>query len=161
MTLFELTESYKNILDLIENDDVPKEIVEEALNSLSDDISVKCENICKLIKTINGDIDTVSAEIKRLTDKKKALSNKIESLKSYIYSAMKFTNTQKVKTPLFSISIKKNPGSVLVEKAELIPEEYLIQQEPLVNKKAILAELKEGKEISGVSLKESETILIR
>ena len=77
MTLFELTENYKNILDLIENDDVPKEVVEEALNSLSDDISVKCENICKLIKTINGDIDTVSAEIKRLTDKKKALSNKI------------------------------------------------------------------------------------
>ena len=62
---------------------------------------------------------------------------------------MKVTGKTKFKGQLFSFSIQKNPPSVNVIDEKLIPEEYFIPQEPTLDKKRLLTDIKSGAEIPG------------
>lgn len=74
---------------------------------------------------------------------------------------MKATGKTKSKGQLFNLSIQKNPPSLNVEDEKLIPEEYWIEQAPVLDKKAMLVALKAGEEIPGVSIKQTESLRIR
>ena len=74
---------------------------------------------------------------------------------------MKVTGKNKFKGQLFSFSIQKNPPSLNVDDEKLIPEEYWIEQAPVLDKKTLLAALKSGEEIPGVSIKQTESLRIR
>ena len=160
-TLYELSENYKNILDLAENPDVTEEMITSALDSIQCEIEVKCENIGKLIKSLEGEAAAVKSEAKRLSDKEKALNNKIKNLKDYIQAAMITTGKTKIKGTLFSFNIQKNPASVKVVSDADIPAEYLVDQPKLVNKKAILEKLKAGELVPGCELQQTESVRIR
>ncbi len=54
MKLYELTQNYLNLLDLLENPEIPKEVVESAIAEIQGDFEDKAENIVKLIKSIEA-----------------------------------------------------------------------------------------------------------
>ena len=155
MKLYELTQNYLNLQELLENPEIPAEMIETAL------IEDKAENIAKLIKTLEADVSGFKAEEKRLADRRKSLENRVTGLKNYIDNSMKVTGKNKFKGQLFSFSIQKNPPSLNVEDEKLIPEEYWIEQAPVLDKKTLLAALKSGEEIPGVSIKQTESLIIR
>lgn len=161
MKLYELTENYNNLLDLLENEEVPKEMLEEALKSVEGDIEEKLENIAKLVKSIDVDIKGYKDEESRLAGKRKALENKQASLKAYIESSLIAIDKKKFKGKIFTLAIQKNAPSVNVVELMDIPKEYLVYSEPTIDKKAILADLKEGKEVPGAELKQSESLRIK
>lgn len=51
MKLYELSENYNNLYDLLENEEVPVEVIEEDLTGLEDEIDIKFENIAGLVKS--------------------------------------------------------------------------------------------------------------
>lgn len=160
MKLYELTENYSNLLELLDNPEIEPEVLEQSLNEVAEQIEVKAENIAKLIKNIDGDIEAIKNEEKRLVEKKRSLEAKKLRIKEYLYGQIKLLENKKVKTPLFSIAIQKNPPSVAVESEENIPECYYIVKKEL-SKKDLLGALKEGIEIKGVKIVQSEGIRIR
>ncbi len=52
MKLYELTQNYTNLVDLLENPEVPQEIILEAIKSVQDDLNVKLESLVMLVKSI-------------------------------------------------------------------------------------------------------------
>ena len=60
-----------------------------------------------------------------------------------------------------AFNIQKNPPSVVIEDESKISEEYLIKQSPKIDKAAIKKAISAGKEVSGASLKQSESLRIR
>ena len=161
MKLYELTQNYLNLQELLENPEIPAEMIETALNEVGGQIEDKAENIAKLIKTLEADVSGFKAEEKRLADRRKSLENRVTGLKNYIDNSMKVTGKNKFKGQLFSFSIQKNPPSLNVEDEKLIPEEYWIEQAPVLDKKTLLAALESGEEIPGVSIKQTESLRIR
>lgn len=159
-TLYTLTENYNNLIELLDNPEIEPEVLEQSLNEVAEQIEVKAENIAKLIKNIDGDIEAIKNEEKRLAEKKRSLESKKLRIKEYLYQQIKLLENKKVKTPLFSIGIQKNPPSVAVESEENIPECYYIVKKEL-SKKDLLGALKEGVEIEGVKIVQSEGIRIR
>lgn len=161
MNLYELTENYRNLQELLENDEIDQSIITAALDEVGGNIEEKSENIAKLIKSLEVDINGFKDEEKRLAAKRKSLEIRVKSLKEYIESAMKVTGKKKFKGQLFTFSIQKNPPSVNITDLSLIPQEYYIEQEPLLNKKQLLADLKQGELIDGAELKQTEGLRIR
>ena len=161
MKLYELTENYLNLQELLENEEIPKEMVTEALDNVGEELEAKAENIAKLIKTLEVDITGYKQEETRLSTKRKSLENRVKSLKEYLDNAMKVTGKTKFKGQLFSFSIQKNPPSVNVVDEKLIPEEYFIPQEPTLDKKRLLTDIKSGVEIPGAEIKQTESLRIR
>ena len=160
-SLYQLTENYNNILELADNPEVTEDMIKEALDSISEEIELKAVNIAKLIKSIESDIARVKAEKDRLAAKEKSMSNKVKNLKEYLYSAMKLTGKEKIKTDLFSFNIQKNPASVNVISDTDIPEEFLVEMPKQINKKAILEKLKAGETVPGGELQQTTSLRIK
>ena len=161
MNLYELTENYRNLQELLDNPEIDQEIITNALDEVGEQLEEKAENIAKLIKTLEVEVNGYKTEEKRLADRRKTLENRITGLKSYIDAAMKATGKKKFKGQLFSFNIQKNPPSVNITDSTLIPKEYFVEQEPVLDKKTVLAELKNGVIVPGAELKQTESLRIR
>ena len=160
MKLYDLAQNYLNLQELLENPEVPKELILESLRKVGGELEEKAENIAKLIKTIDLEVKAIEEEETRLSNNRKAMENKSKALKDYLEGAMISTGKTKFKGNLFSFNIQKNAPSVDVIDENLIPKEF-IKLEPKVKKKEILAALKNGEVIEGVKLKQTESLRIR
>lgn len=161
LKLYELSQNYQNLQDLIENEDVPAEMLKESLDAVGDEIEQKAEGIAQIINVITGYIDMIKKEKARLDKTQKTYENKVKYLKQYLQSAMQQTGKTKFKTNLFSFGIQKNPASVNITDVYAVPTQFREVQEPKLNKKAILEALKNGEEIAGAEIVQGESLRIR
>lgn len=161
-TLFDISQRYSNILDLLEDADIPEGALDEALETMDGELEDKLQNISAFIKSLDGDISTIDNEIVRLQNRKRVTSNKIVALKTYIENCLKMLDIKKYKTPLNTFSIQKNPPSVEIVDETLIPENFKSTETIIkIDKKAILKALKEDTKVEGVIKKQTESLRIK
>ena len=157
--LYELSTGYKNIEYLLENGEDNEELA-AVLNSLGEEIEDKAENIAKLIKNYEADIEAFKTEENRIAERRRTLENDVKRLKEYLFNNMKLTGKTKFKKGTFSFNIAKNPASVEIVNQDIIPMDYRELVE-VINKKDILQVLKNGKDVQGAILKQGESLRIK
>ena len=166
-SLYDLTGDYARFSELMEMEELTPEqaeMLKDALNNMVVDIEDKLENYAKIIKNFESDIEGLKAEEARLASKRKTLENNIRNMKARMTDAMIATGKTKIKGSLFSFNMQKNTPSVVIDEAyiENIPSEYLIAQEPKIDKKKLSDDLKAGKDLDGIAhLEVSTSIRIR
>lgn len=160
MKLYELTQNYLNLLDLLENPDIPKEIVESALEEVEGNFEDKAENIVKLIKSIEADIKAYKEEETRLSTRRKTLENKVKGLKDYLEGSMIALDKKDIKGKIFTLAIKKNPPSVVIDDFTILPMEYKKIEEK-EDKKKIKESIDNGIEVPGARIEQKESLRIR
>lgn len=143
VSLYELKAQWMELLSLMEEGEDP-EVIQNTLEGIECEIEEKADNYARIIASLNSDIDGISKEIARLQDKKRVLENHVAYLKGNLQDAMILTGKEKFKTELFSFNIQANPASVEIDDLTSIPEEFLIPQEPKLDKKAMKEFLKEN-----------------
>ena len=149
-TLYELTDEWLQLLQLAEDGEIDADVFADTLEGLDFEIELKADGYAKVIAELDHTIAALKAEEKRMSSRRKAMENHIEQMKKSLFEAMRSTGKEKFKTDLFSFSIRKNPASVILDTTD-IPEEYLVPQDPVVNKKQIMADLKAGKDLTGLA----------
>lgn len=157
MNLYELSVAFQEV----QNMDLDPEVMKDTLDSIEDAIENKAENIAKLIRNLESDVAAYKEEEDRLKTKRQATENKVKWLKTYLEDNMKLTGKTKFKSGMFNFSIQKNPASVNIVDEKIIPEEFLIQQPPKVDKTSLKEILKRGIEVPGAELKQTEGLRIR
>lgn len=157
MNLYELSVAFQEV----QNMDLDPEVMQDTLDSIEDAIENKAENIAKLIRNLESDVTAYKEEEERLKTKRQATENKVKWLKTYLEDNMKLTGKTKFKSGMFNFSIQKNPASVNITDEKIIPEEFLIQQPPKVDKTSLKEILKRGIEVPGAELKQTEGLRIR
>lgn len=160
MKLYELSQNYKNLLELVDNEDVPAEILQEALAEVKENINEKAENICKVIANIQADIEGMKAEEKRIAALRKSNENKVTSLKNYLENTLKDLNIKKIDCNMFKVSIAKNPPK-LVLSDDFKPDDKYTSTQIIIDNKAIKDDLKAGVIIEGASLVQNESLRIK
>lgn len=159
-TLFNLTDDYKQVYDLIaEQGD--EQTLTDTLASINDALEDKADGYVAVIKTLEGDNKAIDDEIKRLQQRKTTNKNGIDRLKESLKEAMETTGKTKFKTALNSYTIANNPPSKDVVDEKLIPKHYWVSQAPKINSKLLLDDLKAGKEIPGAELKRTQSLRVR
>ena len=163
MTLYELTTQYQALLELAEDPDVDPEVLADTMDGLDGDIEEKADGYAKVIKCLETQAAGVKAELDRLSSRKKSIETNIARIKGNLEAAMRITGKVKFKTDLFSFGIQKNPASVVIDDAARIPQQFLIQQEPKIDKTAIRDILKQEPALfDGIAhLEQSESLRIR
>ena len=154
-SLFDLSLEFFALKDLIDNDlEVNEETGEitdntEILNKLFNDLSLsfedKLDNSQRYCLTLEGEADILAKEIKRLQGKKQALENRADRLNKMMMNAILSSGQSKVKTSLYSFSIKTSE-SVEIRDLDEVPREFLrIKKEAnKVKLKKVLKELRPG-----------------
>lgn len=161
MTLYDLTNDFKLVLEMAQDPEVDEQAIKDTLEMIGGDIEIKADGYAKVISELTANVDTLTAEINRLSARKSAVVKKVSAMKEMLTYAMQTTGKTKFKTDFFSFNVQKNPPSLVVDKAEQIPTEFLIQQEPKVDKKAIIDLLKSGAEIDYAHLEQTEGVRIK
>lgn len=159
-TLYELTEEYRQLLEMMEDDSVDPKVLKDTLEGMDGEFEIKAENCAKVIAELGGKVDLIDREIERLKGKKGVLNNNIKRIKQQIEKAMIDTGKKKFKTDLFSFGIQKNPPAVVIDQEDQIPKEYLVAQEPKLDRTAIKQWLKEN-EADWAHLTQTESLRIR
>jgi predicted nuclease with TOPRIM domain len=157
LNLYELSSKYQQIQAMIEDG---AEGLEDTLESLNDAIEDKALGYAKVIKNIEGQAKAIKDEESRLAERRKSLENNIKRLKVSLEESMVHVGMKRIKTELFSFNIQKNPPSVEVLNDSEIPKSYFTVPAPVLDKKAILADLKNGAEVPGVQIKQGESLRI-
>ena len=158
MNLYSLSAAYQQIQNMIEDG---QEGLSDTLESLNDAIEDKAVGYGKIIRNLESQAKAIKDEEERLTDRRRSLEINVKRLKESLEQAMFDVDMKKIKTDLFSFNIQKNPPSVNIIDPAGIPTVYFIEQDPVLNKKAILADLKNGIEIPGAEIKQGESLRIK
>lgn len=160
-TLYQLTDDYLTLLEMAEDPDIDEQAFMDTLEGIEGALEIKAEGYAKVIRTLEGDAAACDAESKRLRNKKQTIERNIDRMKKALQFAMESTGKTKFKTPLFSFNIQKNGYSVSILDESKIPDKYLIPQEPQVDKRAIVADLKGGEQYSWAELVQTKSLRIR
>jgi len=161
MTIFEID---TQITDLI--DPETGEILDfDAFENLQMEREVKLENMILWVKDLEATASAIKAEADKLNERKKAAEKKADSLKKYINLILE---GQKFSTPKVAVSFRKSKS---VEIDPLFLEwatndleagfEFLRMKDPEVDKAAVKAALKEGREFEYARLIENVSMTIK
>lgn len=166
MKLYELTDSFKNISELLENPDFAEnQDIIKALESIQCEFNKKAENIVYVIKNTESDIEAIDNEIKRLQEMKTSRKNNNERLKAYLKFNMEATGNNKIRCPYFTIAYRETKESAVELDEKLFLDnncdESLLNIKITPNKTEIKARLKAGEHIEGAKLVDSKVLTIR
>lgn len=160
MKLYDISERYKNLMQLMEEGEVPEDILKESLNSVEEEFEEKANNIAKLVKTEKAEVAVLKEEIKRLTNRAKAKENNSKNLQKYLEENMIMAGKEKFKTTLFSFNIQANAKSLKIIDENLIPEKYKFTEVNYL-KDVIKNDIKNGLDVPGVDLVQTRSLRIR
>ncbi|SDD88662.1 siphovirus Gp157 family protein [Sporomusa acidovorans] len=163
MKLYELSTAHQQVFDLLLDEDSDLEVLEETLQCIEGDLEVKVKNGIGLIRSLEAYHDAIEVEEKRLSQKKKTTKNRIDWIKNLYKQTMEIMKKDKVQTPIGTMALQNNPGSLVIDNEKLIPAEFTIvipeHFEP--NKEKIKAALKAGMEVPGVRIMRGKSLRIR
>ncbi|EDN7865045.1 hypothetical protein GJ150_14700 [Listeria monocytogenes] len=157
-TLYSIQGKYQQLLNLAEQLD--PELLKDTLESIDDELETKAENVAFVIKELEGQSLVLETETKRLDERKNTINNNVKRLKQSLFDAMITAKKQKIKTNLFTLDIRKNPPSVIVEDESKLLN-YLIEQPKKIDKTKLGDDLKKGIEVPGAKIIQTERLQIR
>lgn len=146
-SLYELTESMKLVWQLMEEGTLEDSVLDEIFKNTEEELNIKLEGYCKFIRNLESDITGIKAEEERLAAKRKTMENTVERAKEAMARALVVSGERKMECGTFTVYMQSNPPKCVVD-TELanIPGKYLVPQEPKVDKKLLLNDLKSGEE---------------
>lgn len=160
-TLYEIADRYREILSMDATTDDERAALVNALDEAGGDFRQKAENVCAYIRNCEAYADTIRAEEVRLANKRQALQKKAEKLTSYLEAMMFMTGQSDIRAGIFDLKIVKNPPSITVLNEAEVPQEYYIQQAPLLSKQAIKEAIKAGISVPGIEVVQNERLRIK
>ena len=139
----------------------------EALTALQMEREAKLEGVALWVKDLKAEAEAVKAEADKLNARKKALDNKIDSIKTWLAAAL---NGEKLKTARCNVYQTHSTKLNVIDEQSVVnwiqthsrePEQYLKFTPPEIRKDAVKAAIKDGTEIPGACLEQSESVVIK
>lgn len=159
--LYDLTKTFRRIMDMADEGILDQEELQEALMELDDEVEVVAEGCAKMISELECNNAAIALEIQRLEKKKKENAANMETIKKSLEKFLTTMKKEKFKTPLYSFGIQNNPPKLVVDKPELIPVEYLIPQPAKADSAKIKNFLKTAGSCDWAHLEQTRSLRIR
>ena len=162
--IYEITGDIRKLWDLMEEGELDDDMIFDAMMNSQEELAIKLEGYCKWIKNMESDIEGLKKEEDRLYARRKSMENAITRAKQAMQMAMNEAGEKKMECGTFKVGLQRIQPSVQVDEQyiENIPSKYIVPQEPKINRKLMLEDLKNGEDLSGVAhLVEGESLRIR
>lgn len=137
------------------------DVYQDTLESIQIELESKVENVAKFIKEMEYENEAIKSEIDRIKKRYNSNEKKINWFKDYLQQELTKADLKKIKTPLFTISIAANKESVEEINMALIPHYYYNSETSKLDKKQVLSDIKNGTEIKGVKIVQTESLRMR
>ena len=157
-TLYDMTSDARRLYEMLDNGDIDEETVKDTLEAIG--VEDKLEDYCKVIRQFEADATALKAEKANLAEKQARAERRAEEMKERVLAYLIACGACKAKAGLFEVRISKSKA-VEIQDEKLLPDEYLIQQPPKVDKMRIKDAISRGVLVSGASIKENQSLRIK
>ena len=163
-TLYELTETMKHLLDLVQSGEVEQEVISATIESmdLTNDIERKIEGYAIVMDELKASNERIRNEEKRLAQRRRVQQNNYDRMRGTLLDQMKLLQLDRVKTDKYTVSVRQNPVKVIVRDDSNIPKDFFVEQRPKLDRKKLKEYLEStNEEVEGVELTQEESLQIR
>ena len=139
-----------------------RELLLEKFRDSTESLEEKANDTAGYIKHLENNVKEIDEEIKRLKARKDSFNNSISFLKSALSTLFNLCDKKKLKTALYTFTLAKGKGKVVIEDETKLTEEYLVPQPPKPDKQKLYDDMaNQGLIIDGVKLEYIESLRIR
>jgi hypothetical protein len=163
-TLLALTQERVELLKKLSSAELDEETIADTLEGDAAEIEAKIIDYGHVIREMTLFVGAIREEEVRIVARRKAQEARITTISQWLLLNMDAAGIKDVPCPLFTVSVKTNPGSVVVDDQSLIPDIFMVVPdlpEPAPDKAAILKQLRDDKEVPGCHLEKSKKIVIK
>lgn len=163
MKLYELAENYQELASMMEQVEMGSEdwqMIQDTLEAIDDELDVKVQNICIIVKVYKYNRENIKAEKKLLDEVDKLYENKIKQLESYLQEQLQKTGNLK-STMLYGphkLTYRKGVSTEVTD-VNALPIEFL-KTKIEADKTAIKKALQEGIEVTGARLVDTTSLKV-
>lgn len=154
----------KNMIEtLIENEEqFDEQTLKDSKELLLEELKEKSSNINEYLVELKVRTEGMKSLEEHYKKSRKTLENQMEFWKSVIKDCMITLGEKKIITDTGSITVKNNPKSVKIIDESLVPEEFKTEEISIkIDKKALKQRIEEGEEFEGITLEQTQSILIK
>jgi len=149
------------LMEMLE-EEPDSEVLRDTLEAISGELENKYEGYCTVLSALNDKAENVKKEIARLSIRQTIAENAADRLKRALFLSMQMAGKRKIEGDIYTLSLRKTaPQLDEVPGWEKLPKEYLIEQEPKVDRRGLLADVKNGRDVPGVTLRQGECLVIK
>jgi hypothetical protein len=164
LPLYQLTHQLRELNELADSDEFPAETLRDTLDAVTGEIEVKARSIGLLTRNIEATAAMIRDAAKAMLTRADRLEKRAESIKAYLLFNMEASGITRIECPEFVIAVRKNPPSVVVDDEQAVPPEYFVEPPappPRLDKDAVKRAIRDGKDVPGVRLFQSERLEIK
>lgn len=149
-------------IEELQDKDLDPRVIADTIESLELTRNEKLDGAAGLIDRSDMKLDLAKRKIKEWQEVARVEENRKKRLKQYIIDVMDGAGLQEVTTNNHILKPKNTRKSVVVEKLDLLPEEYIDRKTTSrADKTKLYEDLTAGKEIAGAHLKANRTLTIK
>lgn len=164
-SMYDLAAEWQYVFSMLEDEECDAANIIESCELIEADMKEKADNYGKIIRMLELEAQDAKAEASRLAARARTAENRAAMLRQSLFEAMKTTGQARMKTPLFSFTIQKNPVSVhITNLADALASGYIKEpkmDESILDKAAMKRDLEAGVEVPGAELVQSESLRMR
>lgn len=162
--LYNLSAEVAAIKEKLEASDLNEQTIADTLEGESFDFEQKCLAVGYVVKEFEQTIMSLENIYDDLWQRKCRFEAKRKHLLDYLQTCMTIADVKKVAGLEFDIVLRKNPKAIDIIDSGLIPPKYWKVPDPApatLDKRAILDDLKAGKNVFGCRIKQTKRVEIR
>lgn len=163
-SLYQLTGQRLALQAKLEALDLDQQTIDDTLESESGELEAKIADYGFVIRNMDAMVEATETEARRIAELAKSRRLRVEAVKAWLLQNMQACGISKIECPAFSLALRNNPASVVVDDETALPAEFMVQPPapaPRPDKKAIAAVLKAGAVVLGAHLEQSQRLEIK
>lgn len=162
--LYELVRYQHELALLADSGDVPAEQIADTLDALDGDIREKAVQVAAFAENLGASADAIREAGKAMLARADRIEKRAENIRSYLLFQCQAAGISKIESPWFTLAVRKNPPSVVIDDETAIPPEYIVQPpppSPRPDREAIKRAIKAGTDVPGCHLLQTERLEVR
>lgn len=164
LSLYTISSQYRVMAELLSDLDLDDQTLADTLEGESGALVEKSTSVAMVVRNLEASAAAIKDAEAQMALRRKAIENRATRLKAYLMDCMKVAGIQKIDSPHFSISIKKNPVSVDIYEPGILPAAYMADPPPpppMADKTLIKRAIQDGFDVPGARLVQGERVDIR
>lgn len=165
LSLYQLTGDWLALANKLSDMDLDSQTIADTIEGSEVQMALeeKVQGYELVARTMEAPRSFIQTEIKRLQALDKAIEARSKALRERVQDSMAAMGVQKITCPLFEVRIQKNPVALDVYDERMVPADFWHTPEPVttLDRAALKAALKEGREVQGARLTQSESLRIK
>lgn len=161
--LYEIAATYRADAEKLADMDLDEQTLADTLEGLGGELEVKAQNVVMFARNLEATAAAIKEAEAQMAARRKAIENRAAGMRAYVMTSMQVANVQKIECPFFKLALQNNPPAVDVFEAATVPSEFWVQAPPpppALDKKAIAAAIKAGREVPGAKLTQGQRLVV-